>query len=161
MIRPRIRCYEVKGAYGYWNPTPRMRNAGFMNEACGRDGPEAWAKAEALNAKFDALEAKRVNTPRTRIGFIYFLRSGERVKIGFSDRLSLRGIDKGAGRSFPVQQLVATRGSQAEEKAIRQHLSEHSIDGEWFAVTPKVLAMMTRAAGPEAAKSITRRKAQG
>jgi hypothetical protein len=38
---------------GYWQPTKPMRKAGFSQVACGLNGPDAWAKAEEWNRRWD------------------------------------------------------------------------------------------------------------
>ena len=49
----RIRLYRVRKGRGYWEPTARMKAAGFRLTALGPDGPEAWGQAERLNAAWD------------------------------------------------------------------------------------------------------------
>ena len=50
----KIRYYVTrKCGRGYWVPTPSMKRTGFSLVCCGRDGPEAWAIAEAWNEKWD------------------------------------------------------------------------------------------------------------
>jgi hypothetical protein len=56
----RIRLYRVRKGRGYWEPTARMKAAGFRLTALGPDGPEAWGKAERLNAAWD--KARRNDT---------------------------------------------------------------------------------------------------
>lgn len=49
--RPKIRYYTVKvNGHGYWQPGQAIRDLGFQSADCGFDGPDAWAKAERLNA---------------------------------------------------------------------------------------------------------------
>lgn len=57
----KIRYYVIRRAWkgsratwGYWVPTKAMRAAGFRIITCGVDGPAAWAKAEKMNAQWDA-----------------------------------------------------------------------------------------------------------
>jgi hypothetical protein len=52
MARVKIAYYAVRNGRGYWQPKPAMRRLGFEPTACGPDGPDAWAIAEALNAKW-------------------------------------------------------------------------------------------------------------
>jgi hypothetical protein len=125
-----------------------MRDAGFLNQACGPDGPEARARAQELNAQWDERERTRKARPKLHRGFIYFLRSGERIKIGFSERLSLRGIDNEAGRGFPVHQLVVFRGSRSEEIRLHQRLKSDLKEDGWYTASPALCAAMLRAAGP-------------
>jgi hypothetical protein len=48
--------YRVQGSNnrGFWKPNARQRAAGFPNTPCGPDGPNAWALAEEMNAKWQA-----------------------------------------------------------------------------------------------------------
>lgn len=54
MGKVKIRYYTTKKGRGYWQPTAEMRAMGFEPTPCGPDGPAAWAKAESLNAAWDA-----------------------------------------------------------------------------------------------------------
>jgi hypothetical protein len=40
---------------GYWRPNAKMRELGFRNICCGKDGPRAWKIAESWNAKWQAV----------------------------------------------------------------------------------------------------------
>ena len=59
MVRIRIRYYHVKKGRGFWEPTPEMRALGMEPRACGPDGPQAWAAAEAMNAEWDRVRSQR------------------------------------------------------------------------------------------------------
>ena len=56
----RIRHYRVRKGRGYWEPTYRMKAAGFRLTALGPEGPDAWGKAERLNVAWD--KARRNDT---------------------------------------------------------------------------------------------------
>jgi hypothetical protein len=45
---------------GYWSPKKHMREKGFENVACGKDGPEAWATARKWNQRWQDVKAGRV-----------------------------------------------------------------------------------------------------
>lgn len=152
------RYYQVKNGYGFWYPSPRMREAGFLGQPCGLDGAEARAKAEALNAECDAFQQRRTASLNSINGFVYFLRSGDRVKIGFTVRLTLRGVDKGAGRNVPIQQLVAVRSSRAKADQIQADLNAYIIGDGWFRAVPPVLEALERACGPNASLPVQTRK---
>jgi hypothetical protein len=49
----RIRHYRVRKGRGYWEPTATMKAAGFRLTPLGQHSPEAWSKAERLNAEWD------------------------------------------------------------------------------------------------------------
>jgi hypothetical protein len=56
MASDRPRYYTVKpSGLGFWQPSPKMRSAGFKSVACGIDGPDAWAIAESQNAQWDEI----------------------------------------------------------------------------------------------------------
>lgn len=56
------RLAKGKTAY-YWNPTKKMRAAGFSPEALGSDGAKAATRAEELNAQWDAAKSGRTAAP--------------------------------------------------------------------------------------------------
>lgn len=53
MTRVKIRHYVVRRKKGFWQPTAKMRAQGFGAVPLGVDAPEAWAKAEEWNARWD------------------------------------------------------------------------------------------------------------
>ena len=52
MGRINIPYYVVKKGNGYWQPTAKMRAAGFESIRCGKDGPKAWETAEQWNERW-------------------------------------------------------------------------------------------------------------
>ena len=68
MVKVRVRHYSVRGnARGFWQPTKAMKALGFKPEACGQDGPGAWAKAEQLNSRWDRVRTGR-EIPPSHVG---------------------------------------------------------------------------------------------
>lgn len=63
MGKVKIRYYSVRKGRGYWQPTAAMRALGFRPVSCGPDGPSAWAKAEELNAAWDARAVQPIADP--------------------------------------------------------------------------------------------------
>ena len=57
MGKVRIRHYRIRKGRAYWEPAPKMRAAGFKVIALGPDGPDAWQKAERMNAEWDKARA--------------------------------------------------------------------------------------------------------
>lgn len=55
MSRVKIPYYTVKKGRGFWQPSPAMREKGFLPLTCGPDGPQAWARAAAQNAAWQAV----------------------------------------------------------------------------------------------------------
>jgi hypothetical protein len=48
---------------GYWRPNAKMRELGFSNICCGKDGPTAWKFAELWNAKWQAVRQGKELAP--------------------------------------------------------------------------------------------------
>lgn len=59
MGRVKIPYYVVINGRGFWQPKPRMREAGFKPVACGPDGPEAWRKAADCLARWKEYAATK------------------------------------------------------------------------------------------------------
>lgn len=45
MAKVKIPYYVVKNGNGFWQPSQRMRQLGFLARTCGPDGPAAWKRA--------------------------------------------------------------------------------------------------------------------
>lgn len=78
---------------------------------------------------------KAVPGYQRRPGLIYFLRFGDRIKIGFTTNLHLRM------QQIPHDELLATvAGTMADEKHLHARFAEHRLHHEWFAAAPELLA---------------------
>ena len=53
MTRVKVRHYVVKRGQAFWQPTKKMRALGFYSVPLGQDGPDAWARAEQWNDRWD------------------------------------------------------------------------------------------------------------
>jgi hypothetical protein len=72
-------------------------------------------------------------------GFIYFLRCGPFVKIGFTKSLQTRLRTHRTSNPMPITVLHTMPGNRADEANLLlkfAHLKHH---GEWFNATPKLL----------------------
>jgi hypothetical protein len=63
MARVKIRYYKIVRGRAFWKPEQKMRDAGFRNTPLGLDGPAAWAHAEELNARWDAVRRGEIEAP--------------------------------------------------------------------------------------------------
>lgn len=63
MTRVKVRHYVVKRAKGFWQPTKAMRAHGFGSIPLGTDGPDAWAKAEEWNRRWDKTRSGEMPSP--------------------------------------------------------------------------------------------------
>lgn len=79
-------------------------------------------------------------------GYVYFLRLGETVKIGYStDPLSrLTGLR--TAMSGPVTGMVFVQGTQQEERRLHSRFRKSRLDGEWFRLTSELQQLIARAA---------------
>lgn len=146
--RPQIPYYHVRNGNGFWEPTARMKKLGFASTPCGPDGPEARARAWAMNTAWQRVrtsgQAARKLPPRR--GFIYFLRAGDAVKIGFSGTPLGRFLALKTGIADQITAIVVVRGTQADESRLHRELVHYRKEGEWFTATAPVLEVMARSA---------------
>jgi len=63
VTRVKIRHYVVKGRKAFWQPTKKMKAAGFGPVPCGPDGPDAWARAEEWNRRWDQTRTGAAPSP--------------------------------------------------------------------------------------------------
>jgi hypothetical protein len=151
MSKVKIPYYAVKHGRGYWQPTKRMKDLGLMRVACGPDGPAAWAIAERQNATWRSIwrgeqKPKRMNKDGLREGYVYFLRSNGRVKIGYSKNPFQRSSELRTGMSAQIDSFVAVPGSLKDEGKLHQRLMAYRTQGEWFVDSDVVSRTIMRAA---------------
>jgi hypothetical protein len=77
-------------------------------------------------ARLDAWEA------RQKQGYVYFLRAGNTVKIGFSINLRQRQEKLRNGNSFPVFICKYVKGDRSAERSFHKRFAEYRLRGEWF-----------------------------
>lgn len=63
MGQVKIKYYRVEKGCGYWRPHKRMKIFGFVNVPCGKDGPDAWAKAAMWNERWQAFRRGERHAP--------------------------------------------------------------------------------------------------
>lgn len=82
---------------------------------------------------------------RPKPGFVYFIRFGDRVKIGFTTDFEKRK------RDLPHEQVIAViSGTRDDEATWHQLLEEYRTVGEWFRAEPEVLDALERVADAQA-----------
>jgi T5orf172 domain len=141
-----IPFYRIEHGRGYWCPNSRMRALGFSHVPCGKDGPDAWKIAHEWNERWQTRRrpARMADPQMKRPGFIYFLRSGDRIKIGFTKSPAQRFRKLQTGLARRPDLLVFIAGSFADEHDMHLRLAEHWTEGEWFAASADVLQVMMR-----------------
>src|SRR5262245_5050291 len=63
MTRVKLRYYVVKRGQAFWQPTRKMHTLGFYSVPLGADGPEAWARAEQWNDRWDKTRRGEAPSP--------------------------------------------------------------------------------------------------
>ena len=63
MTRVKVRHYVVKRGQAFWQPTKKMRALGFYSVPLGQDGPDAWARAEQWNDRWDKTRRGEAPSP--------------------------------------------------------------------------------------------------
>lgn len=76
---------------------------------------------------------------RRRPGNVYFIRLGDRIKVGYSERPEARL------RSLPHEEVIGVvPGTFQDEHAWHQLLADYRVTGEWFRADPEVVAHIRR-----------------
>lgn len=101
--------------------------------------PDAPKRAE----KHGTARARRA-VPMNRKGFVYFLWSGARIKIGFSTRPVARIQSLAAAGPDEVHFMAAIEGTRADEKMLHESLASHRVNGEWFRSSFTVIRAIQR-----------------
>lgn len=116
--------YYVVSEYGigHWKPGPDARKEGFKHEACGPDGPAAWAKAKTLNDRWHEVKNGTAQTKRKRPD-----KADWRLKWEIEDD-AISYPAGSMGRAFQEYRRLTpyrrdkSRGTRAEWGRIWQHL---------------------------------------
>lgn len=87
----------------------------------------------------DTFKPPRSVTKRPRPGFVYFVRLGDRIKIGYSEN-----VDKRLTVVPHEEVLGVIPGTRDDERAWHKLLADYRTVGEWFRAEPDVLAAVAR-----------------
>ena len=74
----------------------------------------------------------------TERGHVYFVKSGELVKIGWSSRLIHRLQTIQYSSPVPLQFLGSIEGTRSLEARLQDEFEEHHSHGEWFRSNPRL-----------------------
>lgn len=83
---------------------------------------------------------------RKRGGFVYFLRVGDTVKIGFSGDPLTRFNDLRTGLAKPITSIVMVHGDYHDERRLHHRFASVRLEGEWFRYTEAIRMVMAQAA---------------
>lgn len=87
---------------------------------------------------------KRKLPNRSGDEFVYFLRSGDHIKIGFSRDPLRRLSNLKTAAPLGISWFAMVRGAQADEARLHEELKAHRGSGEWFVANEEVLAVLNR-----------------
>jgi Meiotically up-regulated gene 113 len=79
-------------------------------------------------------------------GFVYFLRIGDRVKIGYSRNPFQRLSELSTALADPVTSFVFFPGNLADEKRLHRHVESRRTSGEWYRADGLLVRLMAQAA---------------
>lgn len=77
-----------------------------------------------------------------RPGFVYFLRMGDTVKIGFSAKVGSRLKSIQTACPEPAEVMKIIPGSDQTERYFHAHFQDYRLKGEWFALEGALAAFL-------------------
>lgn len=114
----------------------------------GAISPSRRARARAREERFSErrrqMLALRSEQRRAKRGFVYFLRVGHMMKIGFSTNPKRRMASLKTGLSGQTWSLVAYPGSLADEVELHHLFAGRRSHGEWFRLSAEMLRFVDR-----------------
>ena len=85
---------------------------------------------EAIKVAPVSLNEKTASS--VRVGYVYFIKSVDKVKIGFTADLSKRLKQFKTGSSNPINVLAVVPGTQDTEAYFHSMFADYRVNGEWF-----------------------------
>jgi hypothetical protein len=89
---------------------------------------------------------KAAPLPAPKGEFVYFLRVGDRIKIGRSTNPGNRVSALRSSVPARIESFIVVRGSPADEKRLHVFLRRFRTNGEWFKASQVVISTMLRCA---------------
>lgn len=144
-------AWKVVGAVVQKGPCARNGRSGVGTKVGRRPEPasdECWCERHR-RGRISARSTPILAGARLVSNFIYFIGSvGGPIKIGISKSPSRRLIQLQTGCPHRLQILAATKGNEANERALHAQFNSARLGGEWFApVAPLVKLVWEVAAG--------------
>lgn len=75
-------------------------------------------------------------------GWVYFIRGGDFIKIGWSQDPDRRRNDLSTGSPFKLEVIGKVPGSGEDEQSFHRAFSHLRTNGEWFEASPELLAFI-------------------
>ncbi|MBD7992813.1 GIY-YIG nuclease family protein [Ochrobactrum sp. Sa2BUA5] len=114
--------------------------------------PEVVGEAEFNRAYAAAIQGEAVTVPtlpsysmdKGSVGYVYFLRSGDTVKIGFSRSVPKRVKSLSAATPHETEVLKVIPGTNQTERYFHTHFRAYRQKGEWFRLEGDLAAFLAR-----------------
>lgn len=119
-------------------PDPKIAGAAAFNLAY-----DAAARGEALPIAATPKPLPMFSLEIGRPGFVYFLRMGDKVKIGFSTNVGKRLKAIQTACPLPAEVVKIIPGSEQTERYFHAHFAANRINGEWFALDSHLAAFLS------------------
>lgn len=82
--------------------------------------------------------------PNEKGGAVYFLRTGDTVKIGFSTNIRARLSSIQTSLAESPELLLTIPGTSQTERYFQHHFSSYRVRGEWFQLEGELAAFLAR-----------------
>lgn len=112
----------------------------------------AIAKFERRLAPPEAAKRAVRHADHERGGSVYFIASGDRVKIGFTVNVGKRLAHMQIGSAEPLTLLQSIPGSWADERSFHARFDHYRIGGEWFRLEGELAEFLLNGTKTETAK---------
>ncbi len=117
-----------------------MRQIGRKMQQMSDDRMPAWERRAVRNAKRleelkrtrERLTKKPVKRTRSPLQYVYFIRSQEFVKIGWTTSMETRLNNCQIGNPHPIELMAIMVGGPDEEATLHAHFRDDHHRGEWF-----------------------------
>ena len=105
-----------------------------------------------------AFNGRRISEPKTPMpfrqltgevgkpGYVYFLRMGDTLKIGFSRNVGVRLRSIQTGCPEPAEVIKIIPGTDQTERYFHAHFAAHRLSGEWFRLDGALAAFVAEPA---------------
>jgi hypothetical protein len=100
------------------------------------------ARARQLTLDLEHWLVQPARKVRSARGFVYVIKAGENVKIGFSKDVEQRQRQLQTFFPFALELLLSMRGSVLTERQLHHRFKCSRVTGEWFRLTPDIEAFV-------------------
>lgn len=91
-----------------------------------------------------AHRAKPRKLPPAHTPMVYFMKAGQRVKIGYTTGLKKRVADLQTAIADRIIVLLTIPGDQTLERLLHEKFAKYRLQGEWFDAGPEITLFINR-----------------